>query len=237
MIRSRARRSTTRSLITGNGSARHGSMTISSPSSNERMCSWQVVVTSGPWASPLIISPHAPQMPSRQSESKATGSSPLPMSSSLRTSSISRNDMSSETSSSRYVAIAPGEALSAWRQILSPILMAQPSLVAPRLQLDELVGEVLLVQHRRLTCTGPLPGCDVGVLLVVAQRLAVLGLRLGPEVAAARLAPVEGVDAHQLAELEEVGDPAGLLEGLVEALCRPEDLDVAVEVLAQAADQ
>ena len=38
-----------------------------------------------------------PQMPSRQSESKATGSSPLALSSSLSTSSISRNDMSSET--------------------------------------------------------------------------------------------------------------------------------------------
>ena len=74
-------------------------MTISSPSLKERMCSWQVVVTSGPCAWPLIIRPHMPQMPSRQSESKATGSSPLAMRSSLSTSSISRNDMSSETPS------------------------------------------------------------------------------------------------------------------------------------------
>ena len=84
--------------MTGNASARQGSMTISSPSLNERMCSWQVVVTSGPCAWPLIISPHMPQMPSRQSESKATGSSPLAMSCSLSTSSISRNDMSAEMS-------------------------------------------------------------------------------------------------------------------------------------------
>ena len=75
-------------------------MVIVSPSVNERMCSWQVVVTSGPWASPLIISPHMPQMPSRQSESNAMGSSPSLFSRSLSTSSISRNDMSSDTSSS-----------------------------------------------------------------------------------------------------------------------------------------
>ena len=85
--------------MTGNASARHGSMVIVSPSVNERMCSWQVVVTSGPCASPLIIRPHMPQMPSRQSESNAIGSSPLALSCSLSTSSISRNDMSGEMSS------------------------------------------------------------------------------------------------------------------------------------------
>ncbi len=45
---------------------------------------------------------------------------------------------------------------------------------------------------------------------------------LGPEVAAAGLAAVQGVDAHQLAELEEVGHPAGLLQALVEAVGRAE---------------
>ena len=64
------------------------------------------------------------------------------------------------------------------------------------------------MQDGSLAVTGELPGRDVGVAVVVAQRLAVLGLRLGPEVAAAGLAPVERVDAHQLAELEEVGHPA-----------------------------
>ncbi len=77
---------------------RQGSMVIVSPSSKDRMCSWQVVVRSGPCGSPLIISPHMPQMPSRQSESKATGSSPFSFSSSLSTSSISRKDMSGEAS-------------------------------------------------------------------------------------------------------------------------------------------
>ena len=47
--------------------------------------------------------------------------------------------------------------------------------------------------------------------------LALVGLVLGAEVAAAALLAVEGVAAHQLAELEEVVDAAGLLERLVDA--------------------
>lgn len=48
---------------------------------DERMCSWQVAVMAfGPCGTPLIISPQAPQMPSRQSESKAIGSSPCALS-------------------------------------------------------------------------------------------------------------------------------------------------------------
>ena len=59
----------------GKPAARHGSMTISSPSENLRMCSWQVAVPfCGPCAWPSIISPQLPQMPSRQSWSNAIGS-------------------------------------------------------------------------------------------------------------------------------------------------------------------
>ena len=63
--------------MTGNAVARHGSITIVSPSWNFRMCSWQVAVPfCGPWAWPLIISEQVPQMPSRQSWSKVIGSLP-----------------------------------------------------------------------------------------------------------------------------------------------------------------
>ncbi len=66
------------------------------------MCSWQTVPPgSGPCATPLTITPHEPQMPSRQSESNAMGSCPLRISPSLTTSSISRNDMSGDTFSAR----------------------------------------------------------------------------------------------------------------------------------------
>ncbi len=68
MIRSKALRSTTRSRITGNARARHGSIVITSPSAKRRMCSWQAAVArSGPCATPLIIMPQEPQIPSRQS--------------------------------------------------------------------------------------------------------------------------------------------------------------------------
>src|SRR5262249_30334742 len=99
MIRSNALRSTTRSLTTGNALARHGSTVTVSPSLNRRMCSWHTVVPrSGPCGMPLTTRLHIPQMPSRQSESKAMASFPWRTSPSLTTSSISRNDISGETS-------------------------------------------------------------------------------------------------------------------------------------------
>src|SRR5690606_433112 len=49
MILSNAERSTIRSLITGNAAERQGSIVITSPSLNLRMCNWQVVTpSSGP---------------------------------------------------------------------------------------------------------------------------------------------------------------------------------------------
>src|SRR5439155_133605 len=99
MMRSKAPRSTTRSLITGKARARHGSIHSSAPSGNERMCSWHVVVARrGPWGRPLMTMPHAPQIPSRQSWSNAIGSSWRASSCWFNTSSISRNDMSGLTS-------------------------------------------------------------------------------------------------------------------------------------------
>jgi len=72
---------------------------IVSPSLKARMWSWHTVVRrQGPWATPSITMPHVPQIPSRQSLSNSTASSPFLVSSSLSTSSISRNDMSGETS-------------------------------------------------------------------------------------------------------------------------------------------
>ena len=79
-----------------------------SPSLNFRMCSWHTVdPRSGPCGTPLTTRLHMPQMPSRQSESKTMGGSPVLMSLSLTTSSISRNDMSGETSSAVYGTIRP----------------------------------------------------------------------------------------------------------------------------------
>ena len=54
--------------MTGKAAALQGSMVMVSPSLKWRMCNWQTVVPpSGPCAMPLIMKPHMPQMPSRQS--------------------------------------------------------------------------------------------------------------------------------------------------------------------------
>src|SRR5262249_1763701 len=76
----------------------------------------------------------------------------------------------------------------------------------------------LHVADRTLPLAGVLPRGDVAEVLVVAERLAVGRLPLLAEVPAARLAALERVEAHQLAELQEVGHAAGLLERLVDLL-------------------
>ena len=67
------------------------------------MWSWHAVVWRlGPCGRPLITSEHDPQIPSRQSWSKAIGGFSSVMSFSLTVSSISRNDMSGPISSTSY---------------------------------------------------------------------------------------------------------------------------------------
>jgi hypothetical protein len=77
---------------------------------------------------------------------------------------------------------------------------------------DVLERQRLLVQRWGLAGALVLPHGRVGEALVVALGLAVVHLVLLAEVAAAGLVAGEGVEAHELAELEEVGDAAGLLE-------------------------
>src|SRR4051794_40203054 len=71
--------------------------------------------------------------------------------------------------------------------------------VASSLERDGLELERLDVTDWPLARPGVLPGGDVAEVLVVAGRLAVLGLIFDPEVGAARLATLEGVEAEELA--------------------------------------
>src|SRR4051812_30911029 len=182
-MRSKALRSTTRSLMIGNARARHGSTTISSPSRNFRMCSWQVAVPSdGPWARPLIIIEHEPQMPSRQSWSNAIGSRPSATRRSLTTSNISRNDISGLMSVASMSSNAPGASVPAWRQTrsLRSMVLFRPFriswlLVGALGEVDVLELELFLVQRRRGADALELPRGDVREVLVVAQRLTFLG--------------------------------------------------------------
>src|SRR4051794_2247456 len=94
----------------------------------------------------------------------------------------------------------------------APAVVANGLLVRPLLHLDVLVHQRLLVQDRTPALARELPGRHVGELVVVAQRLAVGGLRLRAEVPTTGFATVQRIDAHELAQLQEVGDPAGPLE-------------------------
>src|SRR4051794_19285118 len=114
--------------------------------------------------------------------------------------------------------------------------LGSSSLVAALGQVDVLVLEGFAVQDRRFALRRPLPGRDVGEVLVVAERLALGGLALGAEVTAAALATVQGVDAHELGEFDEVGDPAGVLEGLVERVPLAGHLEVGPELPADLGD-
>ena len=70
-------------------------------------------------------------------------------------------------------------------------------------------------------------------VFVVALRLAVGGLELGAEMTAAALVALEGVAAHQQSEFEEVVDPAGFLQALVECVAVTEHTQIAPELLVE----
>ena len=162
----------------------------------------------GPWAWPLIISEHVPQIPSRQSWSNVIGSRPSLMSRSLTRSSISRNDISSLTSGASSTSKRP----SSVGTVLSPDPECEVEGLSSTCSSERRGGRS---RTRAAPCAAlPWPGSpvhshalDVGEVLVVAHRLALLGLVLDSEVAAAGLLAVEGVQAHQLGQFEEVVDP------------------------------
>ena len=60
-----------------------------------------------------------------------------------------------------------------------------------------------------------LPRADIGEVLVVTHRFAVIRLVLGTEVAAAGFFAVQGVLGQNFGELEEVGQTTGVLQLLV----------------------
>ncbi len=81
-----------------------------------------------------------------------------------------------------------------------------------------------------------LPGGDEGEVLVVALGFSVGVLMFFSEVAAAGFFAGEGVEAHEFAEFEEVGDAVGAFEGLVEAVAIAGHMEVAPEFGADFGD-
>src|ERR1700742_4684176 len=80
------------------------------------------------------------------------------------------------------------------------------------------------------------PGSDIGEVLVVALRFAVGRLVLFAEVAAAGFVALARIDAHQLAELEEVGDAARFFEALIQVVAAARNSDILPVFLAQGAN-
>src|SRR3954454_12451184 len=157
------------------------------------------------------------------------GRSPPSISCSFSTSSISRNDMSGLMSFAAYWTIRPASRGPAWRQTFRVkfTIRSRDSLVTPLGKMHVLEVQRLLVQPRLLTSTSVLPGRDVGEMLVIPERLAVFSLVLLSEVAAAGFFPMKCIPAHQLAELQKIGHPAGFLEGLIQLGIAAGDIDVA----------
>src|SRR6185437_9166898 len=180
-----------------------------SPSVKCRMKSWHVAVARmGPCAIPLIIMPHEPQMPSRQSWSNATGCSPRSMRDSFTTSIISRNDMSPLMSAASYTENAPWAVGPACRHtcrvnftlaLQSGAVSCAALLVAALREVDVLELERLLQPFGRPVLSAVLPDGDVRKVFVVAQRLAVRRLIFLPKMRAARFPALERVSANEFA--------------------------------------
>ncbi len=82
-----------------------------------------------------------------------------------------------------------------------------------------------------------LPGGDVGIVGVIAERFTFGSLKLFTEMAAAGFAAVEGVHAQEFGEFEEVSDAAGLFQGLVELLVGTEDAYIFPEFFAKCGNE
>ena len=80
------------------------------------------------------------------------------------------------------------------------------------------------------------PGGDVAEVFVVASGLIFRGLVFLAEVTAAGFVAGESVLREEFTEFEEVGNPSGVFEILVERVARAENLDAVPEFVAEIAD-
>ena len=247
MIRSNALRSTMRSLTTGKALARHGSIVIVSPSLNCRMWSWQTVVAAvGPVRHAVDDeAAHAADALAAVGVERDRRPRPARSSPSLTTSSISRNDMSGETSSADVVDQAaragrarPGARFSVELQIPHDRLGRPALLVAPLRRVHFVELERLLVQRRAAVPT-PVNSQAATYEKFSSSRSASpsgvwLSSRKWPPHDSRRC---ERVEREQFGELEVVGHAAGVLEALVEVVRRARHRHVLPELLAQLRDR
>src|SRR5437762_620646 len=102
--------------------------------------------------------------------------------------------------------------------------------------MDGVEVERLALQFRRGDgAVAPLkfPGENVGEFIIVTQRFAFRRLMFFAEMRAARFIARECINAHELGELEKIGNPPRTLERLIEILAIARNADLAPEFLAQ----
>jgi hypothetical protein len=87
---------------------------------------------------------------------------------------------------------------------LKPVLLVRVSLVAPLGRLHVIKSESLFVEDGGATFSLIAPCGYVGIALIVAKGFSLRSLVLFAEVPTAGFVAVQGVDAHQFGELEEV---------------------------------
>src|SRR5690606_25981063 len=136
----------------------------------------------GPCGLPLMYMEHVPQIPSRQSWSKATGSSPFLIRTALSTSNISRNDISGEMPSSSYVFISPLDEAFFCLQTFSVIFIL---LITSLFYLNFFTLHLFSLKYLTLALTLILPGRRKRKVIILSQRLPFRRLRLFTKMTAA----------------------------------------------------
>ena len=89
------------------------------------------------------------------------------------------------------------------------------------------------MQFRRLTFALKFPCEDGGVVLIVAERLALGCLMLLAKMCAGRFVALQRVNAHQLGEFEKISDAPGAFQRLVIIFFVAGDAHVAPKFVAQ----
>ena len=219
----------------GKARARQGSSHSSSPSRKLRRCSWHTVVRA-----PRAVRDAVDHEAARAADALAAIALERDRLAALAREALVQHVEHLEERHVRrsVVDLVAHEPARLGRGALPPHVQTSASLVAPlRSAAPRSNASGSTWRRAGGVAPGVLPDGDVREPRVVALRLAVGRLVLVAEVAAARFVARERVAAHQLAELEEVGDAPGPLERLVElARRRPGTIDVAPELLAQLGD-
>jgi hypothetical protein len=98
---------------------------------------------------------------------------------------------------------------------------------------DRLEVERFAMQFRRVLVALKFPRKHCGVLFIVPERLAIGCLMFFAKMRAGRFISLESVPAHELGELQEIGNTSGAFQGLVEIFVAAKHAHIAPEFFSQ----